>query len=112
MGSEFQIPGRVPERIDREAVSRYWHERFSTESYYTSGDRFEDFEPAYLAGHEARVRDFNRAYEQVEAELEARWQQQHAASSPLGWAKARLAVRRAWDEAAHLYGGGAAGNKK
>ncbi|MGV8961596.1 MAG: hypothetical protein ACOH1V_14635 [Stenotrophomonas sp.] len=98
MGSEFQIPGRVPDRIDRQAVSRYWHERFSTESYYDSGDHFEDFEPAYLAGHEARVRDFGLAYEQVEAELERRWAQERG-DSKLSWAQARHAARRGWEEA-------------
>lgn len=97
MGSEFQIPGRTPDRIDREAVSEYWHERFFTESYYTVGDRFEHFEPAYLAGHEARIRDFNLAYEQVEEELRSRWQQD--SHSSLSWARARLAIRRAWEAA-------------
>ncbi len=97
MGSEFQIPGRSPDRIDREAVSQYWHERFFTESYYAAGDRFEHFEPAYLAGHEARIRDFNLAYEQVEEELRARWQQN--GHNALGWARARLAMRRAWEAA-------------
>lgn len=99
--SSYQIPGRTPDAGDRAAVSRYWRERFSDEPYYGDGERFEDYEPAYLAGHTARVRDFNRAYEQVEAELHRDWDAQRGACS-LAWSKARHAVRRAWDQAAQI----------
>lgn len=96
----YQIPGRTPEDADKDraVASTYWREQFSAEPYYVDGDRFEDYEAAYLAGHEARMRDFARAYEQVEAELHRDWDTRRGASS-LSWSKARHAVRRAWDRA-------------
>lgn len=101
MNVPYQIPGRAPEDDTRQAVSRYWRERFGGEPYYSAGERFEDYEPAYLAGHEARVRDFDRAYEQVEAELHRNWDAQRGERS-LAWSKARHAAHRAWEDAARL----------
>lgn len=101
MNVSYQIPGRAPEDDTREVVSRYWRERFGDEPYYSEGELFEDYEPAYLAGHEARIRDFNRAYEQVEAELHREWDAQRGSRS-LAWSKARHAVRRAWEDAARV----------
>jgi len=100
MNVTYQIPGRAPDEDDRTAVSRYWRDRFPEEPYYAEGEHYEDYEPAYLAGHEARVRDFERAYEQVEAELRQRWETDKG-SGTLAWSKARHAVRRAWEHAEH-----------
>lgn len=99
MNVTYQIPGRQPE-VDRDEVSRYWRDRFPEEPYYSEGEHYEDYEPAYLAGHAARVEDFSRAYEQVEAELRQRWEAEKGRES-LSWSKARLAVRRAWERAEH-----------
>ncbi|MEL4893722.1 hypothetical protein PQU63_20280 [Xanthomonas protegens] len=98
MSVPYQIPGRAPNDEDRSTVSQYWRDRFADEPYYSEGERFEDYEPAYHAGHEARIRDFNRAYEQVEAELHRDWDQ-NKGSQTLSWSKARHAVRRAWERA-------------
>jgi hypothetical protein len=96
----YQIPGRAPEENERDAVSRYWREQFPEEPYYAEGEHYEDYEPAFLAGHEARVRNFEQAYEQVEAELRQRWEADKGSDS-LAWSKARHAVRRAWERAGH-----------
>jgi len=106
MSTDYQIPGRVPnDGVQRTAVSTFWRERFTAEPYYTEGDRFEDFESAYYAGHEARVREYTRAYEEVEAELQQRWEHDHRDKPGLGWDRARHAIRRAWDEAGKLVSG-------
>ncbi|HVJ36792.1 MAG TPA: hypothetical protein VM687_03190 [Stenotrophomonas sp.] len=99
MNVTYQIPGRTPEN-ERDDVSRYWRERFPQEPYYAEGEHYEDYEPAYLAGHEARVRNVEQAYEQVEAELRDRWEAGKGSQS-LAWSKARHAVRRAWEHAEH-----------
>ncbi|MCW4456012.1 hypothetical protein OK348_14565 [Flavobacterium sp. MXW15] len=101
MSAEYQIPGRVPDPLDREAVSRYWRGRFASEPYYSAGARFEDYEPAYYAGHEARIREFGRAYEQVEKELQERWERERGERSP-AWAQVREAMKRAWEEAGRI----------
>lgn len=72
MNVPYQIPGRAPDEDRSQNVSTYWRERFTEEPYYTEGDRYEDYEGAYLAGHEARIRDNARAYDQVEAEFASR----------------------------------------
>lgn len=89
MNVPYQIPGRAPDEDRSQNVSTYWRERFTEEPYYTEGDRYEDYEGAYLAGHEARIRDNARAYDQVEAELHRDWEAKRGTSS-LSWSKARL----------------------
>lgn len=98
MSVPYQIPGREPNDDQRSAVSQYWRERFVDEPYYTEGERFEDYEPAYHVGHEARVRNLAQAYEQVEADLHRQWDADKG-SATLSWSKARHAVRRAWERA-------------
>ena len=78
MSTDYQIPGRVPEDgVPRQAVSDYWRERFPSEPYYDNNQFFDDYEPAYQLGHRTRADDMIRAYEEVEAELQARWAQEH-----------------------------------
>lgn len=99
MSPNYQIPGRVPDDGDqRQVVSNYWRERFSSEPYYDKNHFFEDYEPAYQLGHSSRADEIARAYEVVEAELESRWAQEHG-KSKLTWQQAREAVRRGWEEA-------------
>ncbi len=100
MGITYQIPGQVPNDGDDTRLSGYWRERFTAEPYYAEGDNFEDFEPAYRAGYQARVRDIARAYDEVEGELQAQWEaDRKAGKAKLEWERAKHAVRRAWDEA-------------
>ncbi|MEE7548136.1 hypothetical protein HF319_14780 [Xanthomonas sp. Kuri4-1] len=101
MNTPYQIPGRAPDEDDRQDVSSYWRDRFADEPYYAEGERFEDYEAAYVAGHEARVRNFTQAYEQVEAELHRSWDADKGSAS-LAWSKARHAVRRAWERAGEI----------
>ncbi|AOD16249.1 hypothetical protein VB151_00990 [Xanthomonas fragariae] len=98
MSVPYQIPGRAPDESRNQNVSNYWRERFTEEPYYTDGDRYEDYEPAYLAGHEARMREVALAYDQIEADLHKDWETNRGSSS-LSWSKARHAVRRAWENA-------------
>ncbi|MBB5865068.1 hypothetical protein [Xanthomonas sp. 3058] len=106
MNAPYQIPGRAPDENRSQNVSSYWRERFTEEPYCAEGDRYEDYEAAYLAGHEARIRDVARAYDQVEAELHRDWEANRGSSS-LSWSKARHAVRRAWENATDFVTGDA-----
>ncbi|NIK10503.1 hypothetical protein FHY11_004063 [Xanthomonas arboricola] len=104
MNVPYQIPGRAPDEDRSQNVSNYWRERFTEESYYTEGERYEDYEGAYLAGHEARIRENARAYDQVEAELHRDWEANRGTDG-LSWSKARHAVKRAWENAADFVAG-------
>ena len=75
--------------------SRYrsaWQQR-----YGSSGERWEDAEPAYRYGYEMRddPRYQGRDFEEVEADLQKDWTQQHP-SSP--WEKAKAYARETWTD--------------
>ena len=99
MSPDYQIPGRVPEDgVQRQTFTEYWRERYSSEPYFDSNAAFDEYEPAYRLGHESRAQQIARAYDEVERELEDRWLAERG-TSRLEWERARLAVRRGWDEA-------------
>ncbi|MCD7097764.1 hypothetical protein [Stenotrophomonas sp. MMGLT7] len=101
MSVPYQIPGRVPNDDDATQASVYWRRHFDGKPYYDEGELFEDYEPAYRAGHNARLREFGRAYEEVESELQREWETAHPQGrSRTTWEKARHAVRSAWELAA------------
>jgi hypothetical protein len=66
------------------------------EPFLDQGDRFEDYEPAYRFGYSLRgeVDDMDER----ESYWEERWNQVKA-ECRLSWAKARRAVRAAWQQA-------------
>lgn len=106
MSPDYQIPGRVPQDgVARQAVSDFWRDRYTREPYYDNTLYFDDYEPAYQIGHAAhaenRAQAIIRAYDEVEHELESRWNADHG-KSRLNWAQARNAVRRGWEEASKL----------
>ncbi|MGI9149822.1 MAG: YsnF/AvaK domain-containing protein [Chloroflexota bacterium] len=70
-----------------------WQQR-----YGTSGDRWEDAEPAYRYGHEMRSRPEyrGRQWTDVEPEFQRDWAQRNPGKP---WDKASRSIRESWDEA-------------
>ena len=108
---DYQIPGRVPDdSTPRDTFTDYWRDRYTAEPYYDDTLLFDDYEPAYRIGHAARAQETRadqiiRAYEQVEAELQA-WRSPtlslDSLSEPPGQPRVRCLVLAA-ASLAHLY---------
>jgi len=71
-------------------------------NYATSGDRYEDLEPAYLYGSEARRAEKyrNRNWDDVESDLRSDWATRNAGrdTSASAWERIKAAVRHGWDK--------------
>lgn len=85
-----------------EQQTSYWHNQYQNEPYYSQGDRFEDYEPAYRTGIEGRSQyagqSFNEAEDRLRKDYEAR-----KGSSTLTWEnKGKQAACAAWDHAAQM----------
>ena len=89
MGSDERID------LDPTVEEAYWREQFTTRPYYTAGDTFEDFGPAYRAGWESHATHPGRDFADIEHELGRDWQRARGASK-LSWERAKLAVKDAW----------------
>jgi uncharacterized protein YcfJ len=93
----------ISESVNPTEEDAFWRDHYSTRPY-ASGRRYEDLQPAYRYGWEARTRHENRSWNDVEGDLERDWNQRYG-SSGLGWNDARHATRDAWDrvEARHRF---------
>ncbi|HSE41538.1 MAG TPA: glycine zipper domain-containing protein [Acidobacteriota bacterium] len=80
----------ISDKIDPKIEEAYWEENFRKRPYYKTGDRYEDYLPAYRFGWESanhneyRDRDFDAA----ESDLRNRWKEQHS--------------HKPWDEVHHM----------
>lgn len=83
----------VPEEKPFEAER--FRQNLASRPYWRPEDRWEDFEPAFRLGHEARQRFPGRPWDEVETELSREWEWNRGASR-LDWERARLAARDAW----------------
>jgi len=70
---------QIQNELDPKLEELYWQENFKTRPYYTAGDNYDVYLPAYRFGWEAAIRkeftgkDFN----EIEPELARRWQVEH-----------------------------------
>ena len=48
----YQVPGRAP--VESFPDSGYWNQQFRSEPYFLEGDSYDDYEPAYRLGYQAR----------------------------------------------------------
>ncbi|WP_374321405.1 hypothetical protein [Pseudoxanthomonas kaohsiungensis] len=90
----YQIPGRAP--VDAFPDSGYWNQQFRSEPYFLEGDSYDDYEPAYRLGYQARHQHPGRDFDSLDEQLQRDW----AASkglSRLDWQRARQAALRAWE---------------
>src|SRR5262249_30079252 len=72
-------------------------EHYATRPYVRKGSRYEEYRPAYRYGWETRGRYTGKSFDEVEPELRAGWEKSKANKGQLAWARARHAVRDAWD---------------
>ena len=86
----------VEEQIDPTAEDAYWRENYRNRPYVDQGAEYDAYRPAYRYGWESRSQYRDRRFDEVEPELQKGWSGgKH--QSKLGWDKARLAARDAWD---------------
>src|SRR5688572_11157615 len=85
----------IGELLDPAAEEAYWRENYQTQPYYEAGCTYDDYHPAYRTGWEGRARFTGRRFEDVEPELEARYNRSRG-SSRLDWSRCRQAARAAW----------------
>ena len=83
------------EAIDPTVEDAYWREHYTSEPYYASGTTFDDYAPAYRTGYEGRAVPGVRTFEEVERDLERKYNESKGASR-LRWDQARPAARAAW----------------
>ena len=88
----------VAESIDPTEEDAYWRENYPSRPYYDSQTTYDEFGPAYRYGWESRERFRDREFADIETDLSKQWGNAKA-KSRLGWEKAKLAARDAWDRA-------------
>lgn len=86
----------IAESIDPTVERAYWEANYPQRPYYDPDVSFEDYEPAYQYGWEARGEHPDRNFEEVEGELAQRWDERRG-ESELDWEDARRATREAWN---------------
>jgi hypothetical protein len=97
----------IAETIDPTAEEAYWRENYSSRPY-AKGSSFEDYGPAYRYGVQAYGHSTSGSWE--EDELAAGWAGARG-KSKLGWDKAKLAARDAWDRVERALPGDADGDR-
>ena len=85
----------ISESVNPTEEDAFWRDHYSTRPY-ASGRKYEDLQPAYRYGWEARTRHENRNWNDVEGDLERDWSQRHGTTG-LAWNDARNATRDAWN---------------
>lgn len=73
----------------------FWRDNYSSRPYVTSGDKYDDYGPAYRYGVESYSRYPDRSFDEVETELSRDWGTARGTSS-LEWERAKHATRDAW----------------
>jgi len=99
----------VAENIDPSVEEAYWEENFTSRPYYSEGTSFDEYRPAYRYGVDARQRSDIRTFDEVERDLARNWETSRGRST-LGWDKAKLAARDAWDRIERTLPGDADGD--
>jgi len=75
----------------------YWREQYKNEPYYTQGEKFEQYEPAYRTGIEGRQQYAGQRFDEVESNLRNDYET-NIGSSTMSWEpKGKQACRAAWD---------------
>ncbi|MGI0488673.1 YsnF/AvaK domain-containing protein [Pantanalinema rosaneae CENA516] len=94
------------EQINPTMEADYWRDNYTSRPYVKSGQRYEDYEPAYRTGYEgySRYASSGRTYDQVEPDLRRDYEQQYGGNK-LGWEQAKYATKDAWDRLANALPG-------
>jgi uncharacterized protein YcfJ len=86
----------VAEKIDPTVEDAYWRTNFSKRPYVDLNTAYIIYQSAYRTGYEGRSRYSGKTFEEVEADLQRDYEKNRGANG-LGWDKARLATRDAWN---------------
>jgi hypothetical protein len=86
----------VAEKIDPTAEDGYWKNNYSKRPYAEKNVAYDAYQPAYRTGYEGYTRYPGKKYEEVESDLQRDYEKSRG-NSGLGWDKAKLATRDAWD---------------
>jgi hypothetical protein len=98
----------VAESIDPTAEEAYWRKNYGSRPYAKDAS-FDDYQPAYQYGWEARGRANKQSWGQSERDLGAGWDKARG-KSKLDWEKAKHAARDAWDRVERALPGDADGD--
>jgi hypothetical protein len=84
----------ISESVNPTEEDAFWRDHYSTRPY-AAGSKYEDLQPAYRYGWEARTRHENRNWNDVETDLGREWNERHG--SKMTWDNARNATQDAWN---------------
>jgi len=89
------VGSAVGEKINPSVEHEYWRKTYTTRPY-TLGSSYDDFGPAYQYGWESRGRYAGKNFVDIESDLGRDWEKSRG-QSKLGWDRASLAARDAWE---------------
>jgi hypothetical protein len=84
----------ISESVNPTEEDAFWRDHYSTRPY-SSGRSYDDLQPAYRYGWEARTRHEDRTWNDVETDLGREWNERHGSKMP--WDNARNATQDAWN---------------
>lgn len=85
----------LAEVVNPTDYSDHWRTVYQTTPYFSPNRDWTDYEPAYQLGYNGHGDHPGRRYDDIEADLEAKWDASRAGSK-LAWVDARPAVRDGW----------------
>ncbi len=84
------------ESIDPTAEDAHWRKTYGSRPYASKETSYDTYAPAYRHGWESRSKYAGKKFDDVEVDLKRDWEASKS-STALGWDKAKLATRDAWD---------------
>jgi len=85
----------IAEMIDPTAEDAYWRDNYSSRSYVSSGDTYDDYGPAYRYGVDSYSKYEGRSFDEAETDLSRDWDRSRG-SSRLPWDRAKNATKDSW----------------
>ena len=86
----------LAEAVNPTVYEDYWKDNFLKASYYTAGQEWTDYQPAYKLGYSAYDSNRGRTFDDIEADLKSKWDDTRG-ESRLTWVDARGAVHDGWN---------------
>ena len=86
----------IGEAVDPTMEDSFWTSQYQQEPYFSEGQTYDDYGPAYRTGYEGRSRYAGRMFDDLEGGLRANFEQTKG-KSRLDWMSAKPAARAAWD---------------
>jgi hypothetical protein len=87
--------GAIAEAVNPTEYNDYFHNNYTTTSYYNADRNWNDYAPAYQYGYQNYDKYRGQRFEDVEDKLAREWDESRA-ESRLAWTEAKGAVRDGW----------------